>query len=361
MTDKQTAVVLLENGLLLKGRSNSKPQTIVAPLASASQIVSHQEIITDPAYTGLALSFSMAQIGNVGAKAQSNESDSVSVAALLVKDLSPLASNWESEESFDEFLFRNEVFYVSNLDTRALALALSENGNMRAIISNESEDVEQLSKLFESQMPELSLADLHASINESASLSAGSLRVVSFDTGLRNSDIELFAKNDIELLLVPQGASADDIRALKPAGLFLGPGPSLSKPGPHMIAQVKELVGELPMLGVAHGHLLLGAALGAEIVEHKTSRYAANVPVQKTDSGKVEIVSVASRYDLDLDDIESAQISYKNVHDGRIEGIETSDGLATSVSFYPTSKIFNPANHEIVDAFFNKIKDFSKR
>lgn len=361
MHKRKPAAVYLENGLYLQGYSVGISGTRVAPLACNTQIVGHQEVITDPAYKGLILSFSMAQIGNVGARKAANESPEIQVEGLLLKDLSPIASNWQSEEDFQDFLCEHNLVAVAGLDTRALALALTRDGNMRAIISTEELDRETLKKnLFATTPNPRGLKTLYPGISEPNVLSKGSDRVVTFDTGTSLSTMRIFEENNIELVQMPIHTSAEEVLSLNPKGLFLGSAPALAEVDEDLVEVVAQLLGKFPVFGIQYGHLVLSSALGAQISEQKTGSFNANTPIKNLKKDQLEVVSKAQLYGVEEPLSEGVTVTHRNMHDNRIEGIEHLEKGAFSVSFFPKSSEFVKGSHELFNTFFNAVRHEDK-
>ncbi len=313
-------------------------------------------------------------IGNVGANRDDEESGKPYIEALVVREFSPLASNWRSTESAQQFLERHGVPVIWDLDTRALVRHLREVGALRGIVATDGTSAEKL--IAEARalptMAGLELAsrvtsakkydwhrgsiDLSVSVREKASpaQSGGRYRVVAYDFGIKQNILRLLVDYGCDVTVVPAQTSADDILALKPAGVFLSNGPGDPEPIGYAITNIRKLLGRVPIFGICLGHQLCGLALGGRTFKLKFGHHGSNHPVKNLITEKVEITAQNHGFCLDPDSLPSSdvEITHVNLNDHTNEGMRHRSLPLFSVQYHPEA---SPGPHDARYLFDNFI------
>lgn len=354
------ASLVLEDGTVFRGWSFGATGQVVAEIIFNTGMTGYQEVITDPSYRGQMVVFTYPIIGNYGINSLDGESHHPHLAAVIVKELSGITSNWQSEEDLDSYLKRYNIPGIQGIDTRAAVLHLRNRGAMKAVLSTEIHDVDALVKIANGESSfddktsvitvstkdtyrfqhEEGLAELQKSIgarNEFAPEdSEKRYKVVAYDFGAKKNILNLIKDQNIDLYMVPALTSAEDVLAMNPDGIFLSNGPGnpadLSEP----IANIQKLLGKKPMFGICLGHQLLGLANGGNTYKLKFGHHGANHPVKDLLTNKVEITSQNHNYCVDSDSLpSSATITHLNLNDNTVEGFMDEDKKYFAVQYHP--------------------------
>jgi carbamoyl-phosphate synthase small subunit len=345
--------------------------------------------LTDPSYAGQIVCLTYPHIGNVGANRDDEESSKPYIESLVVREFSPLASNWRSSESAQAYLERHSVPVLWDVDTRALVLHLRSVGNLRGIVATDGTPADKL--IAEARaLPKMAgqeLAsrvttpsqydwtsgsiDLAAPLAARASAGTGSsgghsfnsgasaprkggalaaessarYRVIAYDFGIKQNILRLLVDHGCEVTVVPAKTSAEDVLALKPQGVFLSNGPGDPEPAAYAIANIRKLMGRVPIFGICLGHQLCGLALGGRTFKLKFGHHGANHPVKNLLTGKVEITSQNHGFCVDPDSLPSSdvEITHLNLNDHTNEGLRHRSLPLFSVQYHPEA---SPGPHD---------------
>jgi carbamoyl-phosphate synthase small subunit len=304
-------------------------------------------------------------IGNVGANHDDEESGRPYIEALVVREFSPLASNWRSTESAQQYLERHGVPVIWDLDTRALVRHLRDVGALRGVVATDGTSAEKL--VAEARalptMAGLDLAsrvtcakkydwargsiDLAAPILEKPSGREGGTRyrVIAYDFGIKQNILRLLADHGCEVTVVPAQTSAEDVLALKPHGVFLSNGPGDPEPIGYAIQNIRKLLGRVPIFGICLGHQLCGLALGGRTFKLKFGHHGSNHPVKNLLTEKVEITAQNHGFCVDPDSLPSSdvEITHLNLNDHTNEGLRHRSLPLFSVQYHPEA---SPGPHD---------------
>jgi carbamoyl-phosphate synthase small subunit len=348
------AVLALEDGTVFEGWSFGAPAERTGEVVFNTAITGYQEIFTDPSYAGQIVVLTNPQIGNYGANHADNESGRPYIEGLAVREFSPLASNWRAEQTAAQFLSESGVPVISGIDTRALVLHLRSRGVMRGVLSARSTDARALVERAR-QAPSMTGLDLATRVSTTQSygwtepVAACSpsddpgppapqrFHVVAYDFGIKRNILRHLVHSGCRLTVVPAATLAEDVLALKPDGVFLSNGPGDPEPLAHQAAQVRRLIGRVPVFGICLGHQILGLALGGKTYKLKFGHRGANHPVINKLTGKVEITSHNHGFAVDPDslNLNEVEVTHVNLNDGTLEGFRHRHHPAFCVQYHP--------------------------
>ncbi len=349
-----TAILALEDGAFFEGVAFGAPKDSAGEVVFNTAITGYQEIFTDPSYSGQIVVLTNPQIGNYGANDYDQESGRPYIEGLIVRDLSPVASNWRSIETADQYLAERGVAVASGIDTRALVRHLRTRGVMRGVLSVTGGRVEDLVARAKSipSMAGLNLASrvgtttqyhwdepvspVSASDHEPAPAPLR-FHVVAYDFGLKRNILRRLVHAGARVTVVPALTTAEDVLALRPDGVFLSNGPGDPEPLEFQATQVRKLLGRTPIFGICLGHQILGLALGARTYKLKFGHHGANHPVINRITNKVEITSHNHGFAVDPEtlDLNRVEITHVNLNDQTLEGFRHRDVPAFCVQYHP--------------------------
>lgn len=373
------AILALEDGTVFEGRSFGAREIRSGEVVFNTSITGYQEIFTDPSYCGQIVVLTNPQIGNYGANEADSESSQPFIEGLVVRDFSPVTSNWRSEEAANEFLAQSSVPVISGIDTRALVRRLRSQGVMRGVISGVGGDPRKLVEQAR-RIPSMAGLDLATQVSTPKpyewtqgvdACSPSELvdeaqepryHVVAFDFGIKRNILRRMVQKGCRVTVVPALTKAEDVLALKPDGVFLSNGPGDPEPLEFQAGQVRKLVGKAPMFGICLGHQVLGLALGGKTYKLKFGHRGANHPVLNYRTNKVEITSQNHGFAVDPDSLPASdvELTHINLNDQTLEGFRHRSEPLFCVQYHPEAA---PGPHDsryLFDEFTQLIQDFQK-
>ena len=368
------AVLVLAGGAVFRGKSvGSVVGTSVGEVVFNTAITGYQEILTDPSYARQLVTLTHPHIGNVGCNAEDSESSQIACAGLLIRDLSPLASNWRHQVSLPEYLDRHETLGISNIDTRALTRilriegsqggclmvgeALAEGDIQRALAKAKAfpglanMDLAQVVTTPESyEWREASIEQFKAESRLSREgLAESRFRVVAMDFGVKKNILRMLVDRGCDVTVVPAKTTAEEIMALSPNGVFLSNGPGDPEPCDYAITAIKALLQkDIPLFGICLGHQLLGLASGATTKKMPHGHHGANHPVQDLKTGEVLITSQNHGFCIDDNLPDHVRVTHKSLFDGTVQGIELDNAPAYGFQGHPEA---SPGPHDVAPLF----------
>ncbi len=348
------AVLALEDGTVFEGQSFGAPAERSGEVVFNTAITGYQEIFTDPSYSGQIVVLTNPQIGNYGANDSDNESVQPFIEGLVVREFSPLSSNWRADETAQQFLTSSGVPVIAGIDTRALVRHLRSRGVMRGVLSASCTDGKELVERAR-QSPSMTGLDLATRVStlQSYEWTQGvapcspsdlegdpaerRFHVVAYDFGIKRNILRRLVQVGCSLTVVPATTSAEDVLALKPQGVFLSNGPGDPEPLEYQAAQMRKLIGRVPIFGICLGHQILGLALGAKTYKLKFGHRGANHPVINKITGKVEITSHNHGFAVDPDslNLNEIEITHTNLNDETLEGFRHRTHPVFCVQYHP--------------------------
>ncbi len=375
----EKAWLALEDGTVFEGRGFGARGESFGEVVFNTSITGYQEIFTDPSYCGQIVVLTNPQIGNYGATDADIESARPYIEGLIVRDFSPISSNWRSEEKADEFLAEHSIPVGSDIDTRALVRRLRTQGVMRGVLCHGEANPQALVEKARN-IPSMQGLDLATSVSTresyawdepTAACSPSELigetppvrfHVVAFDFGMKRNILRRLRQVGCRATVVPATTSAQDVLALNPDGVFLSNGPGDPEPLEAQAAEVRKLVGKKPMFGICLGHQVLGLALGGKSFKLKFGHRGANHPVLHKPRNKVEITSQNHGFAIDPDSLDpnNIEITHINLNDQTLEGFRHLHHPLFCVQYHPEAA---PGPHDsryLFDDFVEMMEEHKK-
>ncbi|MFD4753349.1 glutamine-hydrolyzing carbamoyl-phosphate synthase small subunit [Streptomyces sp. NPDC058426] len=343
------AVLVLEDGRVFRGRAYGAVGETFGEAVFSTGMTGYQETLTDPSYHRQVVVMTAPHIGNTGVNDEDPESRRVWVAGYVVRDPARRPSSWRSRRTLDEELDQQGVVGIAGIDTRALTRHLRERGAMRVgIFSGETlpSDAEALERVR--QAPEMKGADLSAEVaTEQAyvvpAVGTKKFTVAAIDLGIKGMTPHRMAERGIEVHVLPATATAEDIYAVSPDGVFFSNGPGDPGTAEHPVALMREVLERrTPLFGICFGNQILGRALGFGTYKLKYGHRGINQPVQDRATGKVEVTAHNHGFAVDapLDKVSETpygrvEVSHVCLNDNVVEGLQLLDRPAFSVQYHP--------------------------
>ena len=346
---KTPAVLVLEDGRTFRGRAYGAVGETFGEAVFSTGMTGYQETLTDPSYDRQIVVATTPQIGNTGWNDEDDESGRIWVSGYVVRDPARVPSNWRAKRSLDDELERQGVVGISGIDTRALTRHLRERGSMRAgIFSGESVAAEPELLARVQAQPHMKGASLYEEVATKEAyvvpaVGEKKFTVAAVDLGIKGMTPHRMAERGIEVHVLPATATADDIYAVNPDGVFFsnGPGDPATADGP-VALMTAVLERRTPLFGICVGNQILGRALGFGTYKLKYGHRGINQPVQDRTTGKVEVTAHNHGFAVDapLDRVSDtkfgrAEVSHVCLNDDVVEGLQLLDQPAFSVQYHP--------------------------
>ena len=365
------AVLALEDGRVFEGASFGAPVERCGEVVFNTSITGYQEIFTDPSYAGQIIVLTNPQIGNYGANAGDDESGRPFIEGLIVRDFSPISSNWRAGETAQQFLARHGVPVGGDMDTRSLVRHLRSRGVMRGCLSSSGEPHDVLVEKAR-QSPSMAGLDLASRVSTTASYAwteqvtpcspseilrpahAIDRHVVAYDFGIKRNILRRLAQIGCRVTVVPATATAADVLALKPDGVFLSNGPGDPEPLIEQAAHVRALIQkDVPIFGICLGHQVLGLACGGKTFKLKFGHRGGNHPVLNYSNNRVEITAQNHGFAVDPDSLPASDIelTHINLNDQTLEGFRHKQHPVFCVQYHPEAAPGPHDSHYLFDDF----------
>jgi carbamoyl-phosphate synthase small subunit len=375
----EKSILALEDGSVFEGRSFGAPELRTGEVVFNTSITGYQEIFTDPSYCGQIVVLTNPQIGNYGANEQDSESIRPFIEGLVVRDFSPIASNWRSGEAAERFLAKSGVPIASGIDTRALVRKLRNSGVMRGVLSGKGGHPAELVEMARS-IPHMAGLDLATQVSTKRTYQwtegvapcspsepvedpeAPGWHVVAYDFGIKHNILRRLVQVGCRVTVVPALTTAEDVLALEPDGVFLSNGPGDPEPLVYQAEQVAKLAGKTPVFGICLGHQVLATALGGKTFKLKFGHRGANHPVLNYQTNRVEITSQNHGFAVDPDSLRSSEVdlTHINLNDQTLEGFRHRNFPMFCVQYHPEAA---PGPHDsryLFDDFTRLMRDWKE-
>jgi len=363
------AVLALADGTVFRGRSIGAPGQAVGEVVFNTAITGYQEILTDPSYCRQIVTLTYPHIGNTGVNEEDVEATRVFAAGLIVRDVPRVHSNFRAGATLGEYLERERVVAIADLDTRRLTRILRDRGAQPgAILAGGDEDAAiRLARSFPG-MAGLDLAQVVSVASpyewQETAWHLGSgfgrlqeprLHVVAYDFGVKRNILRLLASRGCRITVVPAKTPAAEARRLRPDGVFLSNGPGDPEPCDYAIDATRELIAtSLPTFGICLGHQIMGLASGGRTLKMKFGHHGANHPVQDLDTGKVLITSQNHGFAVDPASLPAnCKVTHVSLFDGTLQGFRRTDRPAFCFQGHPEA---SPGPHDLGYLFDRFVK-----
>jgi len=354
------AILALEDGRVFNGKAFGATGHRTGEVVFNTSMTGYQEVLTDPSYAGQIVTMTYPLIGNYGVNSEDVQSRKPFVDGFVVREISPLASNWRSEGTLEDYLRDNHIIGISEIDTRALVRHLRTRGALRGCIA--TGEIDEATALdLARKSPSMAGQDLASrvtcdtkfdwsSVEKQATDGEARFHVVAYDFGVKYDILRQLAECGCRITVVPAHTTAEDVLALNPDGIFLSNGPGDPEPLTDVVENLRKLIGKRPIFGICLGHQLLGLAFGGKTFKLKFGHRGGNQPVLNLKTGKVEITAQNHGFAVDADSISDPEIeiTHLNLNDNTNEGLRHKRLPVFSVQYHPEAA---PGPHDATYLF----------
>ena len=372
------ATLALENGDWYEGDAAGAPGETGGEVVFNTSMTGYQEVLTDPSYSGQIVTMTCPEIGNYGVAGDDAESRAPQVAGFIIRDESPVASNWRATGTLRDYLVRHGIVAISDIDTRALTRVLRSAGVMRGVIATGDVDplilVEKsrdLARMEGSDLvlgvtcerafdwnPATSAADEFAPAVDARG--GRPLRIAAYDFGMKWNILRRFTAYGCDVRVFPATAPASELLAMNPDGVFLSNGPGDPAALGYAVSNARNLVNaDVPVFGICLGHQVLSLAMGGSTYKLKFGHRGANHPVKELETGKVEITSQNHGFAVDPESLPpDVKVTHLNLYDGTVEGLRHTTKPVFCVQYHPEAA---PGPHDADYLFRQFVEEMEKR
>jgi len=374
------AILALEDGTIFKGQAFGATESVAGEVCFNTSMTGYQEILTDPSYKGQIVTMTYPLIGNYGVNDQDVESYQTHTSGFVIRELSPVVSNYRSDCSLNEYMVKNNIPGIQGIDTRALTKKLRVRGSMNGYLTTKQDvsEEEALEKArnwpgligidfvkevthksaFEwDQQDQVSAAfrlphgptELDGRIQRK-DLPAAEIPIVAYDFGVKYNILRMLRQQGFKVIVLPANTPAEEALRYNPAGIFLSNGPGDPSAVSYAAQAVAELIKKgLPIFGICLGHQILSLAMGGKTSKLKFGHRGANHPVKDLDSGRVEITSQNHGFTVDADSLPSeVTVNRINLNDQTVEGLRHKSKPVYCVQYHPEA---SPGPHDSSNMF----------
>ncbi len=386
MSDQRTAILVLQDGTIYRGMAFGAATTVVGEIVFNTSLTGYQEVITDPSYRGQMVCMTVAHVGNTGVNLEDVESDRPQVTAFIVREVSPVVSNWRANETLHSYLERHGIPGISEIDTRALTRRIREQGLLHAALctdgSHSTEALLEMAQRWEGLdgrdlVKEVTCQESYHWVDETrvewTPVPSGELKpaaqsaqtdaqtlplVVAYDFGIKHNILRRLTSHGLRVTVVPATTTAEDVLALAPNGIFLSNGPGDPAGVPYAAEAVRGLLKSgIPTFGICLGHQIIGLALGGETYKLKFGHHGGNQPVSDVDSTNVQITAQNHNYAVNPEKLPAnVEVTHRNLNDDTVEGLRLTDRPVFCVQYHPEA---SPGPHD-ADLLFERFSTLVK-
>lgn len=368
MTMKK-AYLALEDGLVFEGEGFGADGEVYGEVVFNTSLTGYQEILTDASYKGQIVTMTYPHIGNYGINEDDEESLHPWVEGFVIRELSPIVSNYRSHMTLDAYLKKHNKIGIQGIDTRKLVKHLRDQGSKKGIISTVDGDTQRLVRKAQ-ESPGIVGVDLvrEVTCKKSYEYNEGLMpefdwgqtrekkfNIVAVDSGIKLNILRKLVQHGFNVKVVPASSSSDEILKSSPQGVFLSNGPGDPAAVPYLVDTVRNLIGKVPIFGICLGHQILGQALGGKTSKLKFGHRGGNHPVMDLATQKIEITSQNHGFVVDMDSLVKGEVelTHVNLNDKTLEGLRHKKHPIFSVQYHPEN---SPGPHDS-DYLFDRFHD----
>ena len=354
---------MLKDGTIFHGKSIGIEGVTFGEVAFNTGTTGYQEIFTDPSYFGQIMVTTNAHIGNYGVNYTEVESDSVKISGLVCKNFSFNFSRVDATESLFDYLSKQNLIVISDVDTRALVSYIRDNGAMNAVICTDGTPIEELKEKL-AQVPDMNGLELASKVSTTEPYFFGdesaTYKISALDLGIKTNILRNLAKRDCYIKVFPYNATFDQLKSFNPDGYFLSNGPGDPEPLESAQEVAKQILNEnKPLFGICLGHQIIGLANGISTYKMFNGHRGINHPVKNVITGKGEITSQNHGFAIvreELDKHPDFELTHEHLNDGTVAGMRMKSKNCFSVQYHPEA---SPGPHDssyLFDQFIENIK-----
>ncbi len=398
--DRKPAILALEDGMVFQGCAFGADGERTGEVVFNTGMTGYQEVLTDPSYRGQIVTMTYTEIGNYGINSEDVESGQIWVEGFVVRENSPIYSNWRAEQSLSEYLRQHGIVGIEGIDTRMLTKHIRDVGAQIGVISTEDLDADSLVEKaqqaprlvgrdlvqevtcrhprrwgqsgYEQDLPPAGQLSLEITapprrwVSEHGPRPVSSLRgywetyrVVVVDCGVKQNILRHLYRRGCDPIVVPASTTAQQILAWEPDGVVLSNGPGDPEALPYVIDTTRHLIGKAPIFGICLGQQILALAFGGETYKLKFGHRGGNHPVKSLETGQIDITTQNHGFCVDLDSIEGTglKLTHVNLNDMSAEGLCHDELPIFSVQFHPEA---GPGPHDASYLFGDFIEDMGQ-
>ena len=349
-TTQQPAILVLADGHVFHGKAFGFSGTTTGEICFNTGMTGYQEVFTDPSYTGQVLIMNNVHVGNYGVKITDVESDTIKIRGLIARNLEELFSRFQANGSLEDYLVKNKIVAIEDIDTRALVAHVREKGAMNCIISSTIFDVEQLTTLL-ADCPNMDGLELASTVSTTEEYELGdatsTLKVAVLDFGVKKNILNCLVERGAHVRVHPAKTSMARLKEFNPNGYFISNGPGDPAAMPYAVNTIKEILqDEKPLFGICLGHQLLALANDIPTFKMHHGHRGLNHPVKNIITGRCEITTQNHGFGVDpiaVKNHDNIEVTHLNLNDNSIEGIRLKNKPAFSVQYHPEA---TPGPHD---------------
>ena len=374
------AILALEDGTVFKGQAFGATESVAGEVCFNTSMTGYQEILTDPSYKGQIVTMTYPLIGNYGVNDQDIESYKTHTSGFVIRELSPVVSNYRSDCSLNEYMVKNNIPGIQGIDTRALTKKLRVRGSMNGYLTTEQDVTEEEALEKARDCPGLIGIDFVKEVTHKSAfewdqqdqvsaafrlphgpteldgriqrkdLPAAEIPIVAYDFGVKYNILRMLRQQGFKVIVLPANTPAEEALRYNPTGIFLSNGPGDPSAVSYAAQAVAELIKKgLPIFGICLGHQILSLAMGGKTSKLKFGHRGANHPVKDLDSGRVEITSQNHGFTVNADTLPSeVTVNRINLNDQTVEGLRHKNKPVYCVQYHPEA---SPGPHDSSNMF----------
>ncbi len=362
---RKPAIILLADGTVFHGKAvGNKEGSAFGEVCFNTGMTGYQEIFTDPSYFGQLMVTTNAHIGNYGTNKEEVESETIKIAGLICRNFSYHYSRPAADASLEEFLERNNLLAISDVDTRALVNYIRDNGAMNAVISTEVDNIEDLKEQLK-EVPDMNGLELASKVSTTEPYYFGdenaTYRISALDIGIKKNILKNLASRDCYIKVFPYNTTFEELRSFDPDGYFISNGPGDPEPLHESIETAKKIIEtNAPLFGICLGHQVIALANGISTYKMHHGHRGINHPIKNLITGKGEITSQNHGFAINREETEAhsdIEITHVHLNDHTVAGIRLKGKPVFSVQYHPEA---SPGPHDasyLFDDFLTHIKE----